>query len=89
MANKFSKLVKTVYKLPTFSHEYLLTKLFCSQVKYANTSRVKIHRITNTETELSLANIKRVAKSYWRCSCRCRIFTGRVCDRHCLRYERS
>ncbi|MFD2165534.1 DUF4442 domain-containing protein [Thalassotalea euphylliae] len=60
MANKFSKLVKTVYKLPKFSHEYLLTKLFCSQVKYANTSRVKIHRISNTDAELSLANSKRV-----------------------------
>lgn len=60
MANKFSKAVSTIYKLPSFCHQYLLTKLFCSQVKYANTSKVKLHKISNTEVELSLANHKRV-----------------------------
>ncbi|MCH2058822.1 MAG: DUF4442 domain-containing protein [Thalassotalea sp.] len=60
MANKFSKAVSLIYKMPTFSQQYLLTKLFCSQVKYAGTSKVKLHKVTNNEVELSLANIKRV-----------------------------
>jgi len=58
MANKFSQIVKRIYKLPTFCHSYLLTKLFCSQVKYAGTSKVKLINITNTEVLLTLANIK-------------------------------
>ncbi|NMP30511.1 DUF4442 domain-containing protein [Thalassotalea sp. M1531] len=60
MANKFSKVVKNIYRLPTFCHSYLLTKLFCSQVKYAGTSKVTLHKITHNEVELSIANIKRV-----------------------------
>ncbi|MAG76355.1 MAG: DUF4442 domain-containing protein [Colwelliaceae bacterium] len=60
MANKFSKAVSFIYKMPVFSQQYLLTKLFCSQVKYAGTSKVKLHKVTNNEVELSLANIKRV-----------------------------
>ena len=60
MANKFSKAVSFIYKMPAFSQQYLLTKLFCSQVKYAGTSKVKLHKVKNNEVELSLANIKRV-----------------------------
>lgn len=60
MANKLSKAVKAIYKLPEFCHSYLLTKLFCTQVKYAGTSRIKLHKVTHTEVELSIANIKRV-----------------------------
>ncbi|WP_448212646.1 DUF4442 domain-containing protein [Colwellia sp. MEBiC06753] len=60
MANKLAKAVHTIYKLPTFCHSYLLTKMFCGLVKYAGTSRVKLHKVTHTEVELSLANIKRV-----------------------------
>lgn len=60
MANKFSKAVSFIYKMPAFSQQYLLTKLFCSQVKYAGTSKVKLRKVTNNEVELSLANIKRV-----------------------------
>ena len=60
MANKFSKVVKNIYRLPSFCHSYLLTKVFCSQVKYAGTSKVKIHKITNNEVVLTIANIKRV-----------------------------
>ena len=60
MANKFSKVVKNIYRLPSFCHRYLLTKLFCSQVKYAGTSKVIINKISASEVELSLANSKRV-----------------------------
>lgn len=60
MANKLNRAVKTIYKLPQFSHRFLLTRLFCGLVKYAGTSRVTLEKVTETEVELSLANIKRV-----------------------------
>lgn len=60
MANKFSKAVATIYKLPEFCHSYLLTKLFCTQVKYAGTSRIKLIKVSHQEVILKIANIKRV-----------------------------
>ncbi|REL37035.1 DUF4442 domain-containing protein [Thalassotalea euphylliae] len=60
MANKFSKAVAAIYKLPEFCHGYLLTKLFCTQVKYAGTSRIKLQKVSNQEVVLTIANIKRV-----------------------------
>jgi len=60
MANRFSKMVAKVYALPSFLHSYLLTKAFCSQVKYANTTGVKILSIKPKRVELLLRNKKKV-----------------------------
>ena len=60
MANKLSKLVRKVYKLPQSTHEFLLTKLFTSQVKLAGTAKLKVLKISNEEVSVKLANKKRV-----------------------------
>ena len=39
---------------------FLLTKLFCSTVKYAGTSGVKLLSVTNSEVKLALANKKKI-----------------------------
>lgn len=60
MANRLSQYVTKIYKTPQFFHSFLLTKLFCSQVKFANTAHVKLLKVTDTEVLLTLANKKRV-----------------------------
>jgi hypothetical protein len=60
MANRLSKLVKKVYKLPKSTHEFLLTKLFTSQVKLAGTARLRILAMSESEATVRLANKKRV-----------------------------
>lgn len=60
MANKLSKLVKKVYRLPKSTHTFLLTKLFTSQVKFAGTAKLKVCEITHTQVVAKLANKKRV-----------------------------
>ncbi|MDE3271544.1 DUF4442 domain-containing protein [Pseudoalteromonas sp. G4] len=60
MANKLSKLVSKVYKLPKSTHEFLLTKLFTSQVKFAATAKLKVNKISNQQVVVTLANKKRV-----------------------------
>lgn len=39
---------------------FLLTKVFCSQVKYANTSAIKLLSVTHLKTVLFLENKKKV-----------------------------
>jgi acyl-coenzyme A thioesterase PaaI-like protein len=60
MANRFSRAILNIKKLPKFSHSFLLTKLFCSQVKYANTSKVRILDIQTQQVTMLMANRKRV-----------------------------
>jgi len=60
MANRLSSYVTKIYKTPKVFHSFLLTKLFCSQVKFANTAKIKLLKVTDTEVLLSLANKKRV-----------------------------
>ena len=60
MGNRFSRAVKNIKKLPQVSHSFLLTKLFCSQVKYASTSKVKLLEVEQHEVKLFIANRKRV-----------------------------
>jgi len=60
MANKFSKAVKTIYSLPEFTHSFLLTKMFCTMVKYANTSNVKLLEVSKNKVKLTVANKKKV-----------------------------
>ncbi|MBA6290392.1 DUF4442 domain-containing protein [Colwellia sp. MB3u-4] len=60
MVNRFSRIVKQIKKFPKISHSFLLTKLFCSQVKYANTSKVTLVDIEQQQVKLSMVNRKRV-----------------------------
>jgi len=39
---------------------FLLTRIFCSQVKFANTSSIKLLSVTNTQSVLLLKNKKKV-----------------------------
>lgn len=59
-ANKFSRMVNKVYNAPRFMQSFLLTQLFCSQVKYAKTTGIKIINISNQSVEISLLNKKKV-----------------------------
>jgi len=60
MSNRFSRMVKKVSVLPPSFHPLLLTKLFCSQVKFAGTAGVKIHQVTSNKVFAKLANKKKV-----------------------------
>lgn len=60
MANRFSKAVALIKKFPKATHSYLMTKLFCSQVKFANTAKVIIVDIKPQQVHLSLVNRKKV-----------------------------
>ena len=60
MANRFGRAVALIKKFPTATHSFLLTKLFCSQVKYANTSKVTLVDIQQQEVKLVIANRKKV-----------------------------
>ena len=60
MPNLFSGFVNKVNRTPEFMRSYLLTKLFCTKVKYAGTSGVKLIKVSAQEVELKLANKKKV-----------------------------
>ena len=60
MSNRLSKMVKKINFGPKFMRSWLLTKLFCSQVKYANTTGIKITYIDHQCVEIELANKKKV-----------------------------
>lgn len=60
MANKFSRVVKKINALPLFCQSFLLTRVFCTTVKYANTSNVTLLSVTNNEARLTIANKKKV-----------------------------
>ena len=60
MANRFNRIVSKINKSPDFMRSFLLTRLFCSTVKYAGTSGVKLLSVSNTQVKLALANKKKV-----------------------------
>jgi acyl-coenzyme A thioesterase PaaI-like protein len=60
MANRFSKVIDKINKTPRALRSFLLTKAFCSKVKFAGTSSVKIISISHTQTVLRLENKKKV-----------------------------
>lgn len=60
MTNRLNGYVIKINKMPNFLRPFLLTKLFCSQVKYANTSGVKLIEVSNNKAVLTLANKKRI-----------------------------
>jgi acyl-coenzyme A thioesterase PaaI-like protein len=60
MTNRMSRYVDKINHGPKFLRSYLLTKLFCVQVKFANTAGVTLKEVTKNEVLLTLANKKRV-----------------------------
>jgi len=60
MANKLSRVVRKINTLPLFCQSFLLTRVFCGTVKYANTSNVTLLSVTNNEARLTMANKKKV-----------------------------
>ncbi len=56
MSNRLSKMVKKINHAPKGMRPWLLTKLFCSQVKYANTTGIRILSIEANRVEIELAN---------------------------------
>jgi acyl-coenzyme A thioesterase PaaI-like protein len=60
MANKFQKIISKVNKMPRGMRSFLLTKIFCSQVKFAGTSSIKLVSVSPTQTVLTLENKKKV-----------------------------
>jgi len=60
MTNRLSRYVAKINHGPKFLRSYLLTKLFCSQVKFANTAGVTLQTVTPNDVVLTLANKKRV-----------------------------
>ena len=46
--------------MPRVMRSFLLTKIFCSQVKFAGTSAIKLISVSPTKTILSLENKKKV-----------------------------
>jgi len=60
MANKFRTIVNKVNKAPRGMRSFLLTKIFCTTVKFAGTSSIKLVSVSNTEAVLTLKNKKKV-----------------------------
>lgn len=60
MTNKLAKLINRLNKLPTPMRRFLVTKAFCSKVKYAGTTGIVIEELTSTVAKLSLKNRTKV-----------------------------
>lgn len=60
MPNRLSKMVKKINRAPHSIRPWLLTKLFCWQVNYANTTGIRIKAIESKRVEIDLANKKKV-----------------------------
>ena len=60
MANRFSSIVKKINRSPKVFRSFLLTKLFSSQVKFAGTTGIRIEKLDQSESYLSLKNAKKV-----------------------------
>lgn len=60
MPNRLSNMVSKINQAPPFIRPWLLTKLFCSQVKYAATTGIHITSIETNRVEIHLANKKKV-----------------------------
>ncbi len=60
MSNKFSRYINKINKMPEKVRPFLLTKLFCSQVHFANTSKVNILSISKNEVVMKIKNRKKV-----------------------------
>ncbi|MBD9629828.1 DUF4442 domain-containing protein [Pseudomonas sp. PDM19] len=57
--NRLALAAHLIQRLPSRLHEPLLSRLFCSQVRFAGTAGVRIQRLSNDEVRMSLANHRR------------------------------
>jgi len=60
MTNKFRKVVNKVNKAPRAMRSFLLTKIFCTTVKFAGTASIKLVSVSHTQAVLTLENKKKV-----------------------------
>lgn len=58
--NKLAKLIKKINWLPESFRPYLITKAFCSKVKFAGTSKIWFSAVSKDEVVVELKNRKRV-----------------------------
>jgi len=59
MENLLSRYVTKINHMPKFIRPFLLTKLFCTKVKYAGTSGIELLSINNKSVKLRLKNRKK------------------------------
>jgi acyl-coenzyme A thioesterase PaaI-like protein len=60
MSNRFSRFINKVNYAPKKLRPFLLTKFFCSTVKFAGTTGIKIKFVSHEQVEITLANKKKV-----------------------------
>lgn len=57
--NRLALAAHFIQYLPRRLHQPLLSRLFCSQVRFAGTAGVRIQRLSDSEVRMSLANHRR------------------------------
>ncbi|WP_448681433.1 DUF4442 domain-containing protein [Pseudomonas nicosulfuronedens] len=57
--NRLALAAHLIQRLPRRLHEPLLSRLFCSQVRFAGTAGVRIQQLSDNEVRMSLANHRR------------------------------
>lgn len=57
--NRLALAAHLIQRLPRCLHEPLLSRLFCSQVRFAGTAGVRIQKLSDGEVRMSLANHRR------------------------------
>lgn len=60
MSNRFSRFINKVNYAPKKLRPFLLTKFFCTTVKFAGTTGIKIQHVSHECVEIKLANKKKV-----------------------------
>lgn len=58
--NKFSGIISKINRAPDFCRSWLLTKAFCSKVKFAGTTGIRILEVSNQQVIIALENKKKV-----------------------------
>lgn len=57
--NRLALAAHLIQRLPRRLHESLLSRLFCSQVRFAGTAGIRIQKLSSDEVRMSLANHRR------------------------------
>ncbi|QRY77494.1 DUF4442 domain-containing protein [Pseudomonas sp. PDNC002] len=57
--NRLALAAHFIQRLPRRLHEPMLSRLFCSQVRFAGTAGVRIQKLSSDEVRMSLANHRR------------------------------
>ncbi len=60
MRNKLAKTINKLNVLPAGIKGFLITKIFCSKVKYAGTTGIRIEQLTESKAVVRLTNRKKV-----------------------------